>query len=498
MLTSYIKKERFYFMDKKTKLQPRSIPNNIEAEQSILGCNLLDDNVAIQIMSMLKPEDFYTEAHKTIFEAMTTIHAASKPIDYVTLTDELERMGVLESIGGIDYITTLTNVVPSSANYKHYADIVKRTSLMRKLIRSSQEIIEKAYEGQEENILGFAEKTIFDISEQEDFSSLVAIGDTLDSVLNKFEEIDKNGGQVRGITTGLESLDKLTGGLQRSDLILLAARPSVGKTSLAMNIVNNAALLGKHKVAVFSLEMPKEQITQRTLCSVSGVSMEKALKGKLQPSDWSALWEGSKKLSDAKIYIDDSSMNTSVQILSKCRRLKREQGGLDLIMIDYLQLMSPAKKSKEANRQNEVAEITRNLKIAARELNVPIILLSQLSRDIEKREGHEPVLSDLRESGAIEQDADIVMFIHNPSRYGDLQVEDGPNICELIVAKHRNGSLAKIKLKWIPEITTFVDVGANSDKKSLEEMAPPPPPPPAYAEQDIVMQETDGLDDFDF
>ena len=485
-------------MDKKTKLQPRSIPNNIEAEQSILGCNLLDDNVAIQIMSMLKPEDFYTEAHKTIFEAMTTIHAASKPIDYVTLTDELERMGVLESVGGIDYITTLTNIVPSSANFKHYADIVKRTSLMRKLIRSSQEIIEKAYEGQEENILGFAEKTIFDISEQEDFSSLVAIGDTLDTVLNKFEEIDKNGGQVRGITTGLESLDKLTGGLQRSDLILLAARPSVGKTSLAMNIVNNAALLGKHKVAVFSLEMPKEQITQRTLCSISGVSMEKALKGKLQPSDWSALWEGSKKLSDAKIYIDDSSMNTSVQILSKCRRLKREQGGLDLVMIDYLQLMSPAKKSKDSNRQNEVAEITRNLKIAARELNVPIILLSQLSRDIEKREGHEPVLSDLRESGAIEQDADIVMFIHNPSRYGDLQVEDGPNICELIVAKHRNGSLAKIKLKWIPEITTFVDVGANRDKKSLEEMAPPPPPPPAYAEQDIVLQETDGLDEIDF
>lgn len=485
-------------MDKKTKLQPRSIPNNIEAEQSVLGCNLLDDNVAIQIMSMLKPEDFYTEAHKTIFEAMTTINAASKPIDYVTLTDELERMGVLESVGGIDYITTLTNIVPSSANYKHYADIVKRTSLMRKLIRSSQEIIEKAYEGQEENILGFAEKTIFDISEQEDFSSLVAIGDTLDSVLNKFEEIDKNGGQVRGITTGLEGLDKLTGGLQRSDLILLAARPSVGKTSLAMNIVNNAALLGKHKVAVFSLEMPKEQITQRTLCSISGVSMEKALKGKLQPSDWSALWEGSKKLNDAKIYIDDSSMNTSVQILSKCRRLKREQGGLDLVMIDYLQLMSPAKKSKDSNRQNEVAEITRNLKIAARELNVPIILLSQLSRDIEKREGHEPVLSDLRESGAIEQDADIVMFIHNPSRYGDLQVEDGPNICELIVAKHRNGSLAKIKLKWIPEITTFVDVGAHSDKKSLEEMAPPPPPPPAYAEQDIILQETDGLDEIDF
>lgn len=479
---------------KSQKSMARTIPHNIEAEQSVLGCNLLDDNVALQIMNTLKAEDFYTESHKTIFEAMNNIHNANKPIDYVTLTDELERMGALDSVGGIDYITTLTNVVPSSANFKHYAEIVKRNSLLRKLIRSSQEIIERAYEGQEEDILSFAEKSIFDISEEEDFSNLVAIGDTLGDVLNKFEEIDKGGGSVRGITTGLTELDKLTNGLQRSDLILLAARPSVGKTSLAMNIVNNAALMGKHKCAVFSLEMPKEQITQRTLCSVSGVSMEKALTGKLTQNDWKALWEGNKKLANAQIYIDDSSMNTAVDVLSKCRRLKREQGGLDLIMIDYLQLMSSPKKSRDANRQQEISDITRNLKIAARELQVPIILLSQLSRDIEKREGHRPVLSDLRESGAIEQDADIVMFIHNPEKYGDLETEDGPNVCELIVAKHRNGGLGTIKLKWIPEITTFVDVGKSSDKKSLEELAPPPPPPPQYEPGMAEMIETDEID----
>ena len=477
---------------RKNEKQPRMIPHNIEAEQSVLGCILIDDNVGFQIMNLIKVEDFYTEAHKNIYESMLSIYGASKSIDYVTLTDDLEVKGLLEAVGGFDYIFTLTNIVPSAANYKHYVEIIKRDSVLRKLIRSSQEIIDRAYNAQEENILGFAEKSIFDIAEQEDFSSLVSMEETLPDVLNKFEEIEKEGGLVRGITTGFGDLDKLTNGLQRSDLILLAARPSVGKTSLAMNIVNNAALLGKCKCAVFSLEMPKEQITQRTLCSVSGVSMEKALSGKLSQSDWKALWEGNKKLSEAKIYVDDSSMNTPVEILSKCRRLKREQGGLDLIMIDYLQLMNSAKKSKDGSRQQEIGDITRNLKIAARELQVPIILLSQLSRDIEKREGHKPVLSDLRESGAIEQDADVVMFIHNPAKYGDVELEEGPNICELIVAKHRNGALATIKLKWIPEITTFVDVGSSSDRKSLEEYVPAPPP--SYSGEDISLTETDNIE----
>lgn len=488
-------------MDKKsTSKSPKMIPHNIEAEQSILGCNLIDDNAVLQIMNTVKTEDFYSQAHQTIFDAMTTIYRANKPIDYVTLTDELERTGTLEAVGGIDYITTLTNIVPSAANYKHYCDIVKRDSLLRKLIRVSGEITEHAYNG-EEDTLDFAEKSIFEVSGEQDFSNLTPVSETLPDVISKFEKIEQDGGLIRGITTGLAELDKLTNGLQRSDLILLAARPSVGKTSLAMNIVTNAALMGKHKVAVFSLEMPKEQIVQRTLCSISGVSMERALSGKLSENgrnDWKALWEGNKKLAEAKIFIDDSSMNTPVDILSKCRRLKREQGGLDLVMIDYLQLMNSGSgrgsASRAENRQQQVSDMTRNLKIAARELQVPIILLSQLSRDIEKREGHRPVLSDLRESGAIEQDADIVMFIHNPSKYGDTELEDGPNICELIVAKHRNGGLGTIKLKWIPEITTFVDIGKGSNIKSLEDTAPPPPPPPPEFLGGSELTETDDID----
>ena len=243
-----------------------------------------------------------------------------------------------------------------------------------------------------------------------------------------------------------------------------------------MNLVNYAAIQGKRSCAVFSLEMPKEQIAQRSLCSISGVSMEKALGGKLSGSDWKALWEGRKKLSEAKIFIDDSSLNSPSTIISKCRRLKREKG-LDLIMIDYLQLMSSSKKGKDVNRQQEITELTRNLKIAARELQVPILLLSQLSRDVEKREDHRPVLSDLRESGAIEQDADIVIFIYNPSNNADVEIEGGPNMRKLILAKHRNGALADVDVKWVPEITSFVDVGVNLNKRSLEETAPPPEPP---------------------
>lgn len=493
-------------MDKpKAQKSARIIPHNIEAEQSILGCNLIDDNAVLQIMNTLKVEDFYSQAHQTIFEAMTNIYRANKPIDYVTLTDELEKTGLLEAVGGIDYITTLTNVVPSASNFKHYCDIVKRDSVLRKLIRVSQDIIEHAYNAEEDS-LDYAEKSIFEVSGEQDFSNLTPISETLPQVISKLEKIEQDGGMVRGIPTGLTELDKLTNGLQRSDLILLAARPSVGKSSLAMNIVTNAALNAKMKVAVFSLEMPKEQIVQRALCSISGVSMEKALSGKLSEGnsgDWKAIWEGNKKLSEAKIFIDDSSLNTPIDILSKCRRLKREQGGLDLVMIDYLQLMGTSSNrtdvkglsnTRAESRQQQVGDMTRNLKIAARELQVPIILLSQLSRDIEKREGHKPVLSDLRESGAIEQDADIVMFIHNPAKYGDAELEDGPNVCELIVAKHRNGALGTIKLKWIPEITTFVDVGKSSNIKSLEEMAPPPPPVPPEFGGEATMIETDDID----
>ncbi len=459
----------------KKKVIARTIPHNIEAEQSVLGCCLLDDNAVLGIMETLEKIDFYTESHKTIFECMQTIYKDNKPIDYVTLTDELERRALLEKVGGIEYITTLTNVVPSAANAKHYVDIVKRDSTLRKLVKASQDIIDKAYSSEGDNVLEFAEKSIFDISEKEDRSNLEPITNSLGDVLSKFEEIDKNGGGTLGVATGFSDLDRITRGFQKSDLILLAARPGFGKTSLAMNIVNFAALKGKKKCAVFSLEMPREQITQRTLCSVSAVSMEKALRGKLSQTDWKSLWEGNKKLSTSEIFIDDSSLNSYTDILSKCRRLKREYG-LDLVMIDYLQLMSAP--NRISDRQQEIATLTKNLKVAAKELSVPILLLSQLSRDVEKRkDDHRPVLSDLRESGAIEQDADIVMFIYNASKYSDTELVDGPNVCELIIAKHRNGGLGTVKLKFIPEITTFVDMSESGEKRSLEEMAPPPPPP---------------------
>ena len=435
---------------------------------------------------------------------MNKIYQENKPIDFVTLTDELERMGAMESVGGIDYITTLTNIVPSAANFMHYVNIVKRDSVLRNLIKASQNIIEKSYEYDEDgkdDVLGYAEKQVYDIAKDEEDSGLTHIGEPLNNVIAKFDKIAKDKDAFKGIPTGLKTLDKVTNGLQNSDLIFLAARPSVGKTSLAMNIVNYAAIQGKRNCAVFSLEMSKEQLAQRSLCGVSGVNMKKAIDGKLTPEDWQALWAGSKKLGEAQIFVDDSSLNTPIAILNKCRRLKREKG-LDLIMIDYLQLMTGGKKAE--SRQNEVSELSRNLKVAARELNVPIIVLSQLSREVEKRQDHRPVLSDLRESGSIEQDADIVMFIHNPSKYNDVQVVDGENMCELIIAKHRNGQLATIKLKWIPEITTFLDCGfATEDgveeekvekSASLTKMPEPVPPPPAPEE--VTMEEVD-INDID-
>lgn len=488
---------------KKRTRNTRMMPHSIEAEQSVLGCCLIDDNVPVQVMNKLKVDDYYTQAHQTIFEAMNKIYQENKPIDFVTLTDELERMGAMESVGGIDYITTLTNIVPSAANFMHYVNIVKRDSVLRNLIKASQNIIEKSYEYDEdgkENVLGYAEKQVYDIAKDEEDSGLTHIGEPLNNVIAKFDKIAKDKDAFKGIPTGLKTLDKVTNGLQNSDLIFLAARPSVGKTSLAMNIVNYAAIQGKRNCAVFSLEMSKEQLAQRSLCGVSGVNMKKAIDGKLTPEDWQALWAGSKKLGEAQIFVDDSSLNTPIAILNKCRRLKREKG-LDLIMIDYLQLMTGGKKAE--SRQNEVSELSRNLKVAARELNVPIIVLSQLSREVEKRQDHRPVLSDLRESGSIEQDADIVMFIHNPSKYNDVQVIDGENMCELIIAKHRNGQLATIKLKWIPEITTFIDCGfATEDgveeekveKSSLQKMPEPVPPPPAPEE--VTMEEVD-INDID-
>lgn len=455
-------------METKNVKRAKVMPHSIEAEQAVLGCVLIDENVPLQVFSNLSDSDFYMQSHSQIFEAMTNIYNTNRPVDFVTLSDELEKNGILESVGGIEYITNLTNVVPSAANFMHYVNIVKRDSVLRKLIESGQKIIETAYESEDKvEALGTAEKLIFEISQNEDRSSLQHIGDALKSVIDKFDMIAKDTNALRGIPTGLKELDRVTNGLQNSDLILLAARPGVGKTSLAMNIVVNAAINHGKKCAIFSLEMPKTQLAQRALCSVATVNMGKALKGELNVEEWKAIWAANKKLSDAGIYVDDSSMNTPMDVLSKCRRLKRESG-LDLVMIDYLQLMNGGGKIKD-NRQQEISEITRYLKIAAKELNVPIILLSQLSRAVETRKDHRPVLSDLRESGSIEQDADIVMFIYKADMYNDVVNEDEPGVCELNIAKHRNGSIDTIKLRWFGEYTTFVDLDKKPVVKKREE-----------------------------
>ena len=458
-------------MKNNNTIEKRILPHSVESEQSVLGCVLIDEKAPMDILTELKENDFYLEAHKIIFHAMYQVYSASRPVDLVTLVDELDNENMLESVGGYDYIATLTNVVPSASNYKSYIDIVKRDSILRQLISASNDIIENAYNGKDkENAIQFAEKAIYEISQEEDRSSLSSLQPTFNEVLEKFETIQKDRNSLRGISTGLYGLDNITNGLQNSDLILIAARPGCGKTSLAMNIVNYAAVKGKKKVAIFSLEMPKIQLAQRSICSLAYVDMGKALKGDLSTQEWQALLAAKEQFDKAMIFVDDSSLNTPVDILSKCRRLKSEHG-LDIIMIDYLQLMSNGKSTD--NRQQEISEITRNLKIAARELNVPIILLSQLSRAVEARKDHRPMLADLRESGAIEQDADIVMFIYRPDMYNDApENEKGNDIAEIIIAKHRNGSLGTVKVKWIPSITTFVNLEKDANMQSLVESVP--------------------------
>ena len=442
-------------MAKDYKIQP----HNLEAEQAVLGCILIDNQAQIDVLALMHESDFYSEAHSQIFKAMNKVYQKSIPVDFVTLTDQLEKDGILEKVGGIDYIMTLTNTVPSAANFKHYCDIVKSDSIRRKLIRSGQEIIEDAFENEDKDkSLQFAEQVIFDIAEKEGRSSLEHVGrgdGAVKKVIDKFGEIAKDPTVLKGIPTGFTDFDKITNGLQNSDLILLAARPGVGKTSFSMNILVHAATELNKKCAIFSLEMSKEQLMQRAVCSLAKVDMGKALKGEMDAEEWKRIWAASKKLEQSGLYVDDSSMTTPADLLSKCRRLKMQEG-LDLVMVDYIQLMTSARKAD--NRQLEISDISRTLKIAAKELNVPIIVLSQLSRAVESRQDHRPLLSDLRDSGAIEQDADIVLFIYNPEKYNDVPQEDEPGTVELIVAKHRNGGTGTVKLRWIGQYTTFVNI----------------------------------------
>ena len=454
---------------KRGEIMPKKIlsgdmPHNVEAEQALLGCLMLDQNVQNDILSSLSEDDFYSEANRFIFGAMDSLVRSNKVIDLVTITDELEKEGNLENAGGITYITALTDVMPSTANYKEYLEIVNRDSLLRKLIKGSSEIISDCKVSKDKGAsLALAEKKIFDISSSVETSKLVRIDSVIPDVLMKIDKASTDKSALRGIRTKFKGIDNLTDGLHKSDLIILAARPSVGKTSLAMNIVGNIAMQG-YSCAVFSLEMSKEQIVQRLLCSVAGVSLSKASRGEMNQQEWTKFMRANEILGKAKIYIDDSAMITPQEVLSQCRRLKAKQG-LDLVMIDYIQLMSLGKNIKDDTRQREISEISRNLKILAKEINVPVIALSQLSRAVENRKGR-PQLSDLRETGAIEQDADIVMFIHRPDRGADpKEIDSGnikKNVAEILIEKHRNGATGMVELYFDGELTKFLNIDADT------------------------------------
>lgn len=441
-------------IENRKKILDKKMPNNMEAEQSVLGCILINNEIAMEVISQLQEKDFYSDKNKIVFLAIKDLAFARKPIDEITLIENLKNKGELESIGGAIYIAELINKVPSSIRYNYYVDIIKTCSIKRKLIQSSQEIIEKSHsEVDRENAIAYAEKLIFDISNDVQTSTLVNLKETYAEVMQKFEDLAKGSDKYKGVSTGFTDLDKiLNGGLHKSDLVLVAARPGMGKTSFSLNVVQHIGLDQGKVCAIFSLEMPKIQLAQKVICGRACVSMEDALNGRLSQSQWEKLFCEQGKFEQSKVFVDDSSLITPAEILSKCRNLKIKEERLDVVMIDYIQLMSGG-GSRYDNRQQEVSEISRNLKILAKELDVPVIALSQLSRETAKRAGQKPQLSDLRESGAIEQDADIVMFIHRPDKAGDPNAI--PNVVELIIEKHRNGRQGTVNLRWEGSTTSF-------------------------------------------
>ncbi|MBO7508179.1 MAG: replicative DNA helicase, partial [Clostridia bacterium] len=451
------------------------------------------------LCSQLHSDDFHSPIHQQIFDAMQNIVRKNQPVDYVTLVNELEKNQKLNEVGGINYITTLTNCVPAASNYQHYTDIVLECSKLRKLLEMGQSVVSKAYDGiDSKDVIQFIEKELTEIATNQQKQGLTHIADSVDNVTQKLQDIAQNPNTVTGLKTNFYGLDKiLNGGLHKGDLVILAARPGVGKTTLAMNFVTNTAIKEKATVAVFSLEMPKEQLAQRALCSVAKVDMSNALSGKLEQEDWRALWEARKLLQDSNIYVDDASDVNTGLIISECRKLKRTKG-LDLVMIDYLQLMSKDSKSggKDDSRLQEISAMTRNLKIAAKELDVPIILLSQLSRSPEQRQDHRPMLADLRESGSIEQDADIVLFIYNPDVYKQDE-SPKPGIVDLMIAKHRNGSQGTVKLHFKREVCTFFSTNADANAGSFEDTLPKPKEEKndVYVPADIMPMEQSGVID---
>lgn len=432
-------------------------PNDVEAEQAVIGSMLTDRDAVISAIEVLKEDDFYREDNKTIYEAILNLYNRSEPIDIITLKAELTSMGMFDKIGGLEYIVGLPEKVPTTANVDKYISIVKEKSELRRLIKAANEIIEQGYDPTEniDDIMNSAEKKIFNIMQDKDQKSYSPIKDVLIDAFTELEQLYNQKQHITGVPTGFIDLDYKTAGLHNSDLILIAARPAMGKSAFALNIATNAALKAKVPAVLFSLEMSKEQMVNRILCSEAMVDSNKVRTGKIDDDDWIKLADTMGDLSEAPIYIDDTPGISINEIRAKCRKLKLEKN-IGLVVIDYLQLVQGSSKRAASSREQEISEISRSLKILAKEINVPVIALSQLSRAPEQRPDHRPMLSDLRESGAIEQDADIVMFLYRDDYYNEDSEDKG--LAEVIVAKHRAGSTGTVKLVWLGNYTKFANM----------------------------------------
>ena len=436
-------------------------PQNLDAEMSLLGAVLIDEETLADISEHVKPHDFYDERHGLVFEAMMRLYEKHKPVDLLTLTEELKKKNDIETIGGSAYLTELTNYVPTAAHAEAYAELVSQKAIRRRLIKASAEISEMGFdeETSTDELLEQAEAQLFAVSDASLKQDLVSIETILTDSFDRMEELHRNKGALRGVRTGWRDLDNMTAGLQRSDLIILAARPAMGKTTLVTNLAYNVATVAKQSVLFFSLEMSKEQLVDRMLADASGVDAWNIRTGNLSDDDFGKLSDAMGEMAEAPIFIDDTPGVSVLEMRTKARRAAHEQP-LGLIIIDYLQLMQGSGKN-DGNRVQEVSEISRGLKLIARELNVPVIALSQLSRSVETRSPQIPQLSDLRESGSIEQDADIVMFIYREAYYNPETERE--NITDLIIAKHRNGPTGKVELFFHPERLRFMSLDRKHD-----------------------------------
>ncbi len=444
-------------MSEKSSVAAKVPPQNIDAEKSLLGAILIDEGVLADVSEVVKPKDFYDKNHELIFDGIMRLYEKHKPVDMLTLTDELKRKDHLSLVGGSAYLSELTNYVPTAAHAEAYAELVAQKAVRRRLIKASGEISEMGYDENTDvqELLSKAESELFSVSDQSLKQDLISIESVLTDSFDRMEELHQNKGALRGIRTGYRDLDNMTAGLQRSDLIILAARPAMGKTTLVTNLAYNVATIEQKAVLFFSLEMSKEQLVDRMLADAAGVDSWNIRTGNLSDDDFSKITDAMGEMAEAPIFIDDKPGLSVLEMRTKARRVAHEQE-LGLIIVDYLQLMQGSGRS-DGNRVQEVSEISRGLKLVARELNVPLIALSQLSRTVESRTPPIPQLSDLRESGSIEQDADIVSFIYRPGYY-EPDNPDVANITDLIIAKHRNGPVGKVGLYFHPERLRFMSL----------------------------------------